>query len=53
MKDNDFNRYFTGNMTDTEKRAFLVEVTANPALRQKYTRIKKYDGTGGLYFGFG
>ena len=52
MKDNDFNRYFTGNMTDTEKRAFLVEVTANPALRQKYTRIKNMM-TGGLYFGFG
>lgn len=44
MKDNDFNRYFTGNMTDTEKRAFLVEVTANPALRQKYIRIKNMMG---------
>ena len=44
MKEKDFNRYFTGNMTDTEKRTFLVEVTADPALRQKYIRIKNVMG---------
>lgn len=44
MKENDFNRYFTGNMSNAEKRAFLAEIAADPTLRRKYVRMKNVMG---------
>lgn len=44
MKENDFNRYFTENMSDTEKHAFLAEIAADPILRKRYVRMKNIMG---------
>ena len=44
MKENDFNRYFTGNMSNAEKRAFLAEIAADPTLRRKYVSMKNVMG---------